>query len=314
MKLLVTGAAGFIGSTFIDFALSKDEDFGITQIIGLDSLTYAGNLSNLTCALTDFRFEFVKGDIRDHKLINELVHNSDVVVNFAAESHVDKSIVNPSLFVDTNVMGTLNILSSVHQFGKRLIQVSTDEVYGSIDSGSWDEKYPLLPNSPYAASKASADLLVRSFSQTYGCSTNITRCCNNYGPRQYPEKIIPLFVSNLIRGQKVPVYGDGLNIREWIHVNDHVRGIIRVIKYGKSGEIYNLGSGHEISNIDLVYKMLQVLGLPLSKIDFVEDRLGHDRRYSLDFTKATNELGFKCEENFDDAFAETVKYFAVQFK
>ena len=314
MKLLVTGAAGFIGSTFVDFALSEEENLDITQIIGLDSFTYAASIANLAKASEDSRFELVKGDIRDTELVRELVRASDVVLNFAAESHVDRSIVDPTLFVDTNVMGTLTILNSVNQFGKRLIQISTDEVYGSIESGSWDENFPLKPNSPYAASKASADLLVRSYFKTYGCSTNITRCCNNYGPRQYPEKIIPLFVSSLMSGKKIPVYGDGLNQREWIHVNDHVRGILKVLKFGKSGEVYNLGSGYEISNINLAVKMLQILDLPESRIEFVEDRLGHDMRYSLDFRKAYDELGFTCLENFDDGFVDTVRNFAAQFK
>lgn len=314
MRLLVTGAAGFIGSTFVDFALNEDENLGITRIIGLDSFTYAASTANLAKASGDPRFELVKGDIRDNELVRELVRTSDIVLNFAAESHVDRSIADPTLFVDTNVMGTLNILNSVNQLGKRLIQISTDEVYGSIESGSWDENFPLKPNSPYAASKASADLLVQSYFKTYGCITNITRCCNNYGPRQYPEKLIPLFVSRLVNGKKVPVYGDGLNMREWIHVNDHVRGILKVLKFGKSGEIYNLGSGFEISNIDLVMKILQILELPESRMEFVADRLGHDRRYSLDFRKAKDELGFVGLENFDDAFVDTVRIFATQFK
>ncbi len=314
MKLLVTGAAGFIGSTFVDFALGEAELLGITQVTGIDSFTYAGSLSNLEKASENSRFKLVKGDIRDAQLISNLVNASDVVLNFAAESHVDRSIEDPAIFVDTNVMGTVNILNAINQMGKRLIQISTDEVYGSIESGSWDEEFPLRPNSPYAASKASADLLVRSYSQTYGCSTNITRCCNNYGPRQYPEKIIPLFVSRLVRGETIPVYGDGLNMREWIHVNDHVRGILKVLLFGKPGEIYNLGAGLEISNIDLAEKILGILDLPKSRIEFVKDRPGHDLRYSLDFAKASNELGFQCLEDFETGFGDTVRIFASQFK
>lgn len=313
MKVLVTGAAGFIGSTFVDFALSESEELGITQVTAIDSFTYAGSLLNLQNASGNSRFELVKGDIRDAELISELVHASDIVLNFAAESHVDRSIEDPTIFVDTNVMGTLNILNAINQMGKRLIQISTDEVYGSIESGSWDENFPLRPNSPYAASKASADLMVRSYFQTYGCNTNITRCCNNYGPRQYPEKIIPLFVSRLIRGETIPVYGNGLNKREWIHVNDHVRGILKVLQFGKPGEIYNLGSGFELSNIDLAIKILGILDIPQSRIEFVKDRLGHDLRYSLDFTKACNDLGFECLEDFEIGFANTVRIFASQF-
>jgi len=314
MKLLVTGAAGFIGSTFVDFALGEAEMLGITQITAIDSFTYAGSLSNLEQASGNSRFELLEGDIRDARLISKLVNASDVVLNFAAESHVDRSIEDPTIFVDTNVMGTVNILNAINRMGKRLIQISTDEVYGSIESGSWDEDFPLRPNSPYAASKASADLLVRSYSQTYGCNTNITRCCNNYGPRQYPEKIIPLFVSRLVRGETIPVYGDGLNMREWIHVNDHVRGILKVLRFGKPREIYNLGSGFEISNIDLAVKILGILDLPQSRIEFVKDRPGHDLRYSLDFTKAGNELGFQCLEDFETGLGDTVRNFASQFK
>lgn len=313
MRLLITGAAGFIASTFVDFALINNETLGVSKITGIDAFTYAGNENNLKNALSNNRFELVRGNICDSILMSELVENCDVVINFAAETHVDNSITNPTPFFETNLMGTLNLLKYASLFEKRFIQISTDEVYGSIKSGSWHENFPLMPNSPYAASKAGADLLIRSYHKTYGTQINISRCCNNYGPRQYPEKIIPYFVLKLVRGEKIPIYGDGSNLREWIHVNDHVRGIAKVLQLGRQGEIYNIGSGFEISNLELAFKILRILELPQSKIEFVNDRHGHDFRYSLDCTKIRNELKFECNTDFEFGLLETVLAFAREF-
>jgi len=275
----------------------------------LDKLTYAGNLNNFTTQERN-EFEFIHGDICDGSLIQRLLPSVDVVVNFAAESHVDRSISSASEFVTTNTLGTQVLLENGLKAGiSKFIQVSTDEVYGSIDNGSWSEEFPLLPNSPYSASKAAADLLVRSYNRTFGMNTNVTRCSNNYGPYQYPEKVIPLFVTNLIQGKQLPIYGKGLNIRDWLHVTDHCRGIELVITRGRSGEIYNIGGGTELSNLDLAEKILFQFGADESKIYFVQDRLGHDKRYSVDITKISTELGYFPAIDFREGLYETINFY-----
>ena len=281
----------------------------VSKIMVLDKLTYAGNLNNFTTQERN-EFEFIHGDICDGSLIQRLLPNVDVVVNFAAESHVDRSISSASEFVTTNTLGTQVLLENGLKANiSKFIQVSTDEVYGSIDNGSWSEDFPLLPNSPYSASKASADLLVRSYNRTFGMNTNITRCSNNYGPYQYPEKVIPLFVTNLIQGKQIPIYGNGLNVRDWLHVNDHCRGIELVITRGLSGEIYNIGGGTELSNLELAEKILFQFGADESKIQFVQDRLGHDARYSVDIAKITTELGYRPEVIFEAGLQETINFY-----
>jgi dTDP-glucose 4,6-dehydratase len=254
--------------------------------------------------------EFVHGDICDHELVNNLVSNSDRVINFAAESHVDRSIESSEEFIYTNILGTQVILEALRkQPDIKFIQVSTDEVYGSIDNGSWDESYPLKPNSPYAASKAAADLIVLSYQKTYALDLMISRCCNNYGPNQFPEKIIPLFITNLIQNKKIPVYGDGQNVREWIHVEDHCRGLELIFEKGRSGEVYNLGNETELKNIDLANKILNFFASGPEVINFVADRLGHDRRYSLNFKKATKELGYMPGITFESGLIETINWY-----
>lgn len=309
MNLLITGGAGFIGSHFVDLALINLSNS--SRITILDNLTYAGNLENLTEALKNKRVSFVKGSICDSNLVDQLTQGTSHIINFAAESHVDRSIEDSSEFVKTNVLGTQVLLeASVRNKVEKFVQISTDEVYGSIAVGSWDENSPLEPNSPYSASKASADLLVRSFSKTHNLNTNITRCSNNYGSRQYPEKLIPLFVQLLSEGRQVPVYGDGSNSRDWIHVSDHCRAIWLVLTEGKSGEIYNIGGGTELSNLNLTHRLINsVPGASLDQINFVTDRKGHDKRYSVDWQKARHELGYVPSADFDFYFKETVKYF-----
>jgi len=310
MKLLVTGGAGFIGSNFVKRQIDSDP-LGVNEIIVLDKLTYAGNLNNFTQDEKEI-FRFVQGDICDASLVEKLLRGIDVVVNFAAESHVDRSISSAADFVTTNILGTQILLENSLKAGVgKFVQISTDEVYGSIEEGSWDEEFPLLPNSPYSASKASADLIVRAYNRTFGLHTNITRCSNNYGNFQYPEKVIPLFVTNLMRKKKLPIYGKGLNIRDWLHVTDHCRGIESVISGGRSGEIYNIGGGTELTNIQLAEKILSFFSLDKSEIDFVPDRLGHDNRYSVNINKISNELGYSPEINFDDGLRETVEFYKM---
>jgi dTDP-glucose 4,6-dehydratase len=254
--------------------------------------------------------EFVNGDVRDVELVTELVKRSDVIFNFAAESHVDRSIVDPEIFLSTNVGGTLNLLNAMRAHtGKRLVQISTDEVYGSILQGSWDETFPLKPNSPYSASKASADLMVLAFHATYDLDVVITRCCNNYGPFQFPEKLIPLFIKKLLNGEKVPIYGDGSQTREWIHVDDHCRGILLAAIKGESGEIYNLGTSDEIQNLDLAKILIYELDAAETKLDFVSDRPGHDQRYSLNTTKSKSALNFEAQIEFRDGLRETINWY-----
>lgn len=315
MNILVTGGAGFIGSNFVNRLFAREYDIDFNQVYILDSLTYAGSKSNLNqSVLNDPRLHFIVGSINDKVLVGELVTKVDTIVNFAAESHVDRSIENPELFLVTNVLGTTNILNAlVGRNDKKLVQISTDEVYGSIDHGSWDEFSEVSPNSPYSASKASADLLCKAFHKTYGVNVVMTRCSNNYGPNQFPEKLIPLTVKKLTSGESVPIYGDGLQRREWIHVDDHCLGIALVLSKGRSGEIYNIGSGIEIENIRLVEFIITHLGLDLSQISHVADRLGHDSRYSVNFEKIVNELGYATKVGFEQGMRDTVDWYKVKF-
>ncbi len=306
MRLLVTGGAGFIGSNYVRRVVDGTLG-GITKLIVLDKLTYAGTLTNLANLPND-AFEFIEGDICDRELVNKLVSRVDAVINFAAESHVDRSISDPAAFVNTNVLGTQVLLDAARE-SKRYVQISTDEVYGTIKDGSWSEDFPLLPNSPYSASKASADLLTRAYHRTFGANVSITRCSNNYGPNQFPEKVIPLFITNLMDGKKVPLYGDGLNVRDWLHVDDHCRGIHLVLKDGKAGGIYNIGGGEELSNKELTNIILQSFGKDESSIDFVPDRLGHDLRYSVNINKIEKELGYKPSVKFSNGIQETIRWY-----
>ena len=308
MRILVTGGAGFIGSNFVRRIV--DGTFGgFSKVSVLDKLTYAGTLTNLADIPAD-SFEFIKGDICDAELVGKLVKEHDLVVNFAAESHVDRSIDGAKDFVMTNVLGTMTLLDAVRASDvKTYLQVSTDEVYGSIATGSWPETDPLLPNSPYAASKASADLICRSYFKTHGLDVRITRCSNNYGRNQYPEKVIPLFVTNLIDNEKVPVYGSGQNVRDWLHVDDHCKGIYLALTKGEAGEIYNIGGGTELTNMELTEKILNLMGKNESSIKYVEDRKGHDLRYSVDITKISSELGYESKVNWETGLKETVDWY-----
>ena len=300
MRILITGGAGFIGSNYVRL-IANGQLGGISKITILDKLTYAGTLTNLADVEPD-RYEFIKGDICDSDLVGKLVNEHDLVVNFAAESHVDRSISGSKDFVVTNVLGTQTLLDAVRNSEvKTYLQVSTDEVYGSIKDGSWPETDPLLPNSPYAASKASADLICRSYFKTFGMDIRVTRCSNNYGRNQFPEKIIPLFVTNLIDNKKVPVYGNGLNVRDWLHVDDHCRGIHLALTKGKAGEIYNIGGGTELNNLELTKRILEIMGKDQESIEYVEDRKGHDFRYSVNYEKARKELGYEPAFKFSDA-------------
>ena len=306
MNYLVTGGAGFIGSNFVRMLLS-DQLGHVDSVIVLDKLTYAGSLENLKQVSNDPRFTFVQGDICDEILVNTCVDEGVVIVHFAAESHVDRSITGPSEFVRTNVLGTQVLLSAaVEKKAKIFLHVSTDEVYGSVEEGSSVETDPLLPNSPYSASKAASDLLVRSYVVTYGVDARITRCCNNYGPNQFPEKFIPLAINKLLSGLPIPLYGDGSNIREWIHVQDHCRGIQSIINKGRKGEIYNIGSGEEFTNLEIARLLNDSPGKNTLGIEFVTDRRGHDFRYSLNSNKISSEIGFKTKEKMK-SFLEVQK-------
>ena len=308
MRLLVTGGAGFIGSNYIRM-LVNGELKGISKIIVLDKLTYSGNKQNLI-DLDSSSYEFIQGDICDTDLVSKLSKQVDAIVNFAAESHVDRSIDSSREFIQTNVFGAHTLLESARKNNlSTFLQVSTDEVYGSISEGSWDEDFPLQPNSPYAASKASADLISQAYHRTYGMDVRITRCSNNYGPYQYPEKVIPLFITNLIEGKKVPLYGQGLNIRDWLHVTDHCRGIHLVLTKGKSGDVFNIGGGRELSNIELTRIILQAIGASEESIERVADRLGHDFRYSLSIEKITKQLGYKPVVDFESGISQTIKWY-----
>lgn len=302
MNILVTGGAGFIGSQFVRDLAHSDEGARITV---LDKLTYAGNRANLPAG----GYDFVHGDIADPELLATLMAGTDVVVNFAAETHVDRSIADSASFLRTNVLGVQTLLEAARAAEvTTFLQVSTDEVYGSIATGSWPETDPLLPNSPYAAAKAGADLLCRSYHRTYGMDVRITRCSNNYGPFQFPEKVIPLFVTNLIRGVPVPLYGDGGNVRDWLHVSDHCRGIRLVLAKGAPGEVYNIGGGVELSNRELTERLLAACGADWSMVRQVPDRLGHDRRYAVDDSKIQS-LGYAPEVDFATGLAETVQWY-----
>jgi len=308
MKVLVTGGAGFIGSNYVRRVVDGSFD-GISEIAVLDKLTYAGTLTNLQRLPRD-SFEFIQGDICDVELVNKIFPRFDSIINFAAESHVDRSIMGSREFVQTNVLGVQNLLDAAKNTKtQRFIHISTDEVYGTIPEGSWPETDPLLPNSPYAASKAAADLLVRSYHRTHGMDVRITRCSNNYGPHQFPEKVIPLFVTNLLEGKKVPVYGSGANVRDWLHVDDHCRGIHAVLTRGSAGEIYNIGGGLELTNMELTHKILEAFGKDSDSIEYVEDRKGHDLRYSVDWGKIKRELGYEPMVNFEKGLRETIGWY-----
>lgn len=306
--ILVTGGAGFIGSNFIHYMFKKYPD---VKIINLDLLTYAGNLENLKDIAEKPNYTFVKGDIADIKVVNEVIPGVDYIVNFAAESHVDRSIEDPSVFVRTNVIGTQVLLDAAKRHGvERFLQISTDEVYGSLGpTGYFTEETPLAPNSPYSASKAGADLLVRAYHETYGLPVLITRCSNNYGPYQFPEKLIPFFIKRLLNGQTVPVYGDGLHIRDWLHVEDHCSAIDLVLRKGRVGEVYNIGGNNEKTNIEITKLILAELDKPESMIEYVEDRLGHDRRYAIDSSKIKSELGWSPKITFEDGIKQTIAWY-----
>ena len=308
MRLLVTGGAGFIGSNYVRM-LVNGELKGITKIIVLDKLTYSGNKQNLN-DLDSSSFEFIQGDICDSDLVSNLSKQVDAIVNFAAESHVDRSIDSSREFIQTNVLGAHTLLESARKSNVGIfLQVSTDEVYGSITEGSWDEDFPLQPNSPYAASKASADLISQAYHRTYGMDVRITRCSNNYGPYQYPEKVIPLFITNLIQDKKVPLYGQGLNVRDWLHVTDHCRGIHLVLTKGKPGDVFNIGGGRELSNLELTRVILEAMAASEERIEEVVDRLGHDFRYSLNIEKITKQLGYKPEISFEEGISQTIEWY-----
>ena len=308
MKLLVTGGAGFIGSCFVRHILNKYPDY---KVINIDALTYCGNLENLKDVQDNPNYEFVKGNICDRDLVRELVKEADCVVNFAAESHVDNSIKHPEIFVETNVQGTLNLLQASKELGvERYLQVSTDEVYGTLGKdGYFYETTPLAPNSPYSASKAGADLLVRAYYETYKMPVFNTRCSNNYGPYQYPEKLIPFFISKLLRGEKVPVYGDGLNVRDWLYVYDHCEAIDVVLHKGKVGEVYNIGGHNEKTNLEITRLLLDAMGKDESSIEYVQDRLGHDRRYAISNDKITSELGWAPSVTFEEGIKLTIDWY-----
>ena len=306
--ILITGGAGFIGSCFVRHMLKKHPDY---KIINIDALTYCGNIENLKDIENNPNYKFVHGNICDRDLIRDLIAESDCVVNFAAESHVDNSIKHPEIFVETNVQGTLNLLQASKELGiERYLQVSTDEVYGTLGkTGYFYETTPLAPNSPYSASKASADLLVRAYHETYGLPTLNTRCSNNYGPYQYPEKLIPFFISKLLKGEKVPVYGDGLNVRDWLYVYDHCEAIDVVLHKGKIGEIYNIGGHNEKTNLEITHLILAAMGKDETSLEYVQDRLGHDRRYAISNDKITSELGWSPSVTFEQGIKMTIDWY-----
>lgn len=308
MNILVTGGAGFIGSCFIRHILNKYKDY---KVINIDALTYAGNIENLNDVKDNPNYKFVHGNICDKELVRELMKEVDCVVNFAAESHVDRSITGPEIFIETNVKGTLNLLQAAKDAKiERYLQVSTDEVYGSLgETGYFYETTPLAPNSPYSASKASADLLVRAYYETYKMPVLNTRCSNNYGPYQYPEKLIPFFISKLLKGEKVPVYGDGLNVRDWLYVYDHCSAIDTVLHNGKIGEIYNIGGHNEKTNIEITKLILNAMGKDESSIEYVQDRLGHDRRYAISNDKIQSQLGWEPSLTFEEGIKITIDWY-----
>lgn len=323
-NVLITGGAGFIGSNFVQMMVKKYPEY---NIINLDALTYAGNLENLSDIDTAPNYTFVKADIRDRDVIDKIftANQIDIVINFAAESHVDRSIEEPEVFLTTNIIGTQVLLDTAkkhwkvnpddkycteYKEGVKFLQVSTDEVYGELgETGLFVETMPLMPNSPYSASKASADMIVRAYSETYGLPMNITRCSNNYGPYQFPEKLIPLMINNCLNEIDLPVYGDGMQVRDWLHVYDHCTAIDVVLHKGKNGEIYNIGGNNEMANIDIVKLLIKILGKSEDLIKYVKDRPGHDRRYAIDNTKITTELGWEPAYTFDKGIKETIQWY-----
>ena len=310
MRILATGGAGFIGSNYCRM-LATGVLEGVSKIYILDKLTYAGRIENLAPILQLDMVTFIEGDICDSELVSSILGAVDLVVNFAAESHVDRSIESATDFVKSNISGVQVLLDAIKDSGGkiRFLQVSTDEVYGSIDSGSWDEKFPLLPNSPYSASKAGGELLARAYHRTHGLDVVITRCSNNYGPYHFPEKLIPLFITNLLESKKVPVYGNGRNVRDWLHVDDHCRAIHQVLMRGKTGEVYNIGGGRELTNLEITNLILEAMGSDESSIEYVADRKGHDLRYSVDWTKINRELGYEPQVKFEDGLRDTIEWY-----
>jgi dTDP-glucose 4,6-dehydratase len=310
MRVVITGAAGFIGSRLSELLVTQAERLGYDDVVLLDALTYSGRLENLEVVMRDSRVTFVKGSITDEMVTEEVLKGAHAVLHLAAESHVDRSITGARLFFETNVVGTQQLLESAQRAGvQRFVHVSTDEVYGSIDDGAWREDHLLQPNSPYSSSKAGSDLAALAYQRTYGLNVMVTRCSNNYGPRQFPEKLIPLFVTNLFDGEAVPLYGDGLHVRDWLFVDDHCQGLLRVLEGGRAGEIYNIGGGTELSNIEITRLLLDLCGADESRIEAAEDRLGHDRRYSVDWSKIHSELGYRPETDFEEGLARTVKWY-----
>jgi dTDP-glucose 4,6-dehydratase len=309
MRLLVTGGAGFIGSAFVNHVLTEH---GIDDVVTLDLLTYAGNQANLADVLANPRHRFVHGDIADADIVDSLVAECDAVVNFAAETHVDRSLLDGASFVRTNVVGVMNILDAIRRYRRRLLHVSTDEVYGDIEPGRFSREVDVLrPRSPYAAAKAGGELMCSAYAVSYGAEVLITRGCNTVGPRQYPEKMVPLFVTNALRDEPLPVYGDGLQVRDWIHVEDHVRAIDLVLRHGAPGEIYNIGAGNERPNLDVVHAILEQLGKPHSLIVHVPDRSGHDRRYALDWRKIQEDLGWTPARDFVQTLNDTIDWYVA---
>ena len=307
-KILVTGGAGFIGSNFVRYMLNKYNNY---EIVNLDSLTYCGNLENLKEIEDNPNYTFIKGNITEKQLVYKIVHNIDYIINFAAETHVDRSIEDPEIFIKSNILGTQILMDAAKRYDvKKYVQISTDEVYGSLGkTGYFSENTPLTPNSPYSASKAGADLMVRAYNKTFNLPVNITRCSNNYGPYQFPEKLIPLMISNALENKPLPIYGDGKNVRDWLHVYDHCSAIDLVLHNGKIGEVYNIGGNNEKTNIDIVKLILKELGKDESLINYVKDRPGHDRRYAIDSTKIQNELGWKPKYKFEDGLSETIIWY-----
>lgn len=317
MKILITGGAGFIGSTFVRMMfkglLPNLKNFQMVTVF--DSLSIGGSLKNLSPVIDDSRFRFVKGDIRDVALLNKEIKGNEFVIHFAAQSHVDRSLKDPSQFFEVNAIGTSNVLqASFQQQVQKVLHISTDEVYGSINHGSWDENSPMLPNSPYAASKACSDLIVLSYYKTYDLNVNITRCSNNYGPNQFIEKAIPLFITNLLSKKKIPIYGNGHHSRDWLYVEDHCRAIAKVLTEGLPGQIYNIGGGLELRNLELANRIIAKLNLDSDAIEFVEDRLAHDERYSLNFDKISFNLGYAPQVAFEDGLEATINWYRDNFE
>jgi dTDP-glucose 4,6-dehydratase len=307
MKIVVTGGAGFMGSNMIHYLLRNDPE---VQVMNFDKLTYAGNLANLSDVAHDPRYAFVRGDICDAAALDAVLPGADVVLNYAAETHVDRSIMDPRAFLETNVIGVHTLLDAVRRHGvKRFVQVSTDEVFGHVEEGETDEQAPFAPRSPYSAAKAGGDHLCHAHWITYGTPVIVTHSCNFYGPNQFPEKLIPLFTLNLMEGKKVPVYGDGMQVREWIFTEDHCRAIDAIMNKGKIGEVYNIGTGYRVPNIDITNKLLALTGRDEASIEHVKDRPGHDRRYAINSQKLRTELGWEPKTSFDDGLAQTVAWY-----